>query len=100
MNDEVYIVHTINPDLSVNEPIVFFDKSLARVCAWNYYMSNCFYADDAVDDWQSLLLDNEIYCDVDGVGSVKAIWITYHRVCAAIEPKITFTIDLNKKEDQ
>ena len=96
--NEVYIVHTLNPDLTVNEPIVFLDKNIARVCAWNYYMDNCFYPDDAEDDWQSLILDNEIYCDVEGVGKVKSIWITYHKIVESIEPKITFTVDLNDKK--
>lgn len=98
--NEVFIVHTINADLSFNEPIVFSNKDTARIYAWNYYMDTCFYADDAEDDWQSLILENEIFCDVDGVGRVKTIWISYHKVCEEIEPKITFMINLDKKEDR
>lgn len=93
MINEVWLVHTVNPDLTENEIKVFTSKSLAQVFAWNYYMKNCFYAEDVEDDWESLMLDNQIYCEVDGIGEVKAIWITYHRVVETIEPKITFAID-------
>ena len=95
--NEVWIVHTLNADLSENEDRVFFSKSLAQIFAWDYYMNNCFYTDDAEDDWESLILDNAIYCDIEGVGKVKSIWITYHKVVEDLEPKITLVIGPEKK---
>ena len=70
---EVWILHTINGYLTINEVKVFSSKSDAQLIAWEYYMKNCFCAEDAEDDWESLMLDNVIYCDVEGVGSVKSI---------------------------
>ena len=52
--NEVWIVHSINPDLTENELRVFPSKSLAQVFAWSFYMQNCFYPDDAEEDWMSL----------------------------------------------
>lgn len=98
--NEIFIVHTIKEDLSNNEEVVFFSKSLAQLYAWNYYMEHCFYAEDAYEDWKSLLLDNEIYCDIENIGKVKSIWITYHKVVEGIEPKITFMIDTNIKKPE
>ena len=98
--NEVWLVHTINADLSENEIKVFFSKSLAQVFAWDYYMKNCFYGDDAEDDWESLILDNTIYCDIEGVGNVKSIWMTQHRIVENLEPKINLVINLkNEKRD-
>ena len=93
--NEVWLVHTINDDLSENELRVFIQKSLAQVFAWNYYMQNCFCEEDAQEDWMSLILDNEIYCETSSGQRIKSIWITYHKVVESIEPKITFTVDLN-----
>lgn len=91
--NEVWIVHTLNLNFEENELRVFVSKSLAQVFAWNFYMQNFFCGDDAEDDWQSLLLDNEIYCTAEDGMNVRAIWITYHRIVEGIEPKITFLID-------
>lgn len=91
--NEVWIVHTLNPDLQENELRVFVSKSLAQIFAWNFYMQNFFWADDAEEDWQSLILDNEIYCSTpDGI-NIRSIWITYHKIVEGIEPKITLIID-------
>ena len=96
MAKEIWIVHTINGDLTMNELKLFSSKSLAQVFAWNYYMSNCFDEEDAEEDWQSLMLDNEIYCSLPNGSLIKSIWITYHKVVEEIEPRISFTVDLNK----
>lgn len=96
---KVYIVHTINSNLSENDIQVFSSKSLAQVYAWKYYMDNCFYPDDVQDDWESLMLDNQIFCEVEGVGQVKAIWIVEHDVIDKMEPSVILLIDINKNPE-
>lgn len=98
--EKVYIVYTINSNLSVNEIQVFSSKSLAQVYAWKYYMDNCFYPDDVQDDWVSLMLDNQIFCEVEGVGQVKAIWIVEHDVIDKMEPSVLLLMDLNKNPEE
>lgn len=95
---EVWLVHTLNLDFEENDIKVFTSKSLAQVFAWNFYMQNFFVPEDVEEDWYSLFLDNEIYCELEDGTKVRSIWITYHKVVEAIEPKITFTVDMNNKE--
>lgn len=63
-------------------------------------MDNCFYPDDAQDDWESLMLDNQIFCEVEGVGQVKAIWIVEHDVIDKMEPSVILLVDINKNPEE
>lgn len=95
---EVWLVHTLNLDLEENEIKVFTSKSLAQIFAWNFYMQNFFCSEDVEEDWYSLFLDNEIYCELEDETKIRSIWITYHKTIETIEPKITFTVDMYEKE--
>lgn len=94
---EVFLVHTYHPE--AGEDIkVFPNKALAQVYSWNWYMQHAFDPIDCQDDWESLMLDSQIFCTTESGEKVRAVWITYHRVSESIEPQITFIINPKKND--